>query len=141
MCITDYPCECTYPRPATYSTVEVTNNGHTAIGEHEIICGINRISQGGGGGIQDIGAGAATVDAPLLPGGDSQTDSCLALFNFKNPAICGDIWVSVTYSLETQPETRRSKVLRFVTTGEGDRITEWVSEPVREAKRYCPPLW
>jgi hypothetical protein len=123
------------------SVVTVTNRGATNIGEHEIGCYIDRLNQQGGGGIQYIAGEASSVAAPLLAGGDTQSDTCLHQFNFAKPPVCGDIYVYVYYFLETQPAVKKVKVARFVTHAVSDRINDWAGEPVSYTTHYCPPIF
>jgi hypothetical protein len=122
------------------SVVVVTNGGGTNIGEREVACSIDRISQLGGGGIQGIGSEASAVNVPLRAGGDTQSDACMHLFRFENPPICGDVRIFVTYYLETQPNVKKTKAFRFVTRAIDNQITEWVGEPVDYKIHYCPPV-
>jgi hypothetical protein len=121
------------------SGITVTNDSGTDIRDHRIMCWSRRIVNSSSSGIGDLGLGAFTPEKSQLNAhGDADTSYCLAPFKgVVGQAVCADITVDVTYSLETQPLIKKHKELRFVT---GTNDLEWRSQAVKDETDFCPPV-
>jgi len=80
------------------------------------------------------------ASAPLEPGGDAQTEECLAFFNFGMGTKCVDMTLIFWYSLESQAELEQEKKFRFVALKEENQLFEWYTEPTKRQGDYCTDL-
>jgi len=116
------------------SMFTITNGSPNKIAQHTISCGMNLIVTDGWE-VSNISGGAKTSDAPLIGGGDAQTDPCLSIFNISNPK-CFDVTVVFSYSLDVQPELSTNKFFRFVGRPLTGRFM-WTRQPVEQRQTYC----
>jgi hypothetical protein len=108
------------------STFTWTNGGSIAIDKnHQLSCLVNQILYDNGANLKNFSvAQGLMVPFELLPGGDSQSVSCLSangtrVFGVydkgqRSMPICFDVTLRIEYALVTQPLDRRSKLKRFV---------------------------
>jgi hypothetical protein len=111
------------------STFTVTNGGDSAIGRnHQLSCAVNLIAFAHHGRMS--GGGALTVQTipfEILPGGDSQTDSCFqggpgTTLIYGLPTQCADVTLVIDYALSNQPLARQRKAWRFVASEDDDFV-------------------
>lgn len=119
------------------SMFKITNDSGTEVGRHQLFCGVNLIVFEGENITWRGGAGTIIHDSsiPLAPGGDAQSDACLAHTIGGVRARCADITLRIDYVLTTQPADIRSKSFRFVSR-ETDGFV-WHQQPIGAALSHC----
>jgi hypothetical protein len=149
-------------KDARETTFTITNRSSYSISNrHRLACIVNRmavpfeggkiggisniiLSQTPGGGFTITSGGLPVLDKATLPnfariepGGDSQTDSCLSLFNFATKrTACADIVLRFDYELEGQPNRLQTKSVRLIYGGNLENHG-WVKEPVESTEDFC----
>lgn len=76
------------------------------------------------------------ADSTLKPGGDAQSDACLAWFKFDSTE-CADVTIGFLYTLENQPDIEQEKSIRYVAYKDSGGKFNWVQEPVTAYTDYC----
>jgi hypothetical protein len=76
------------------------------------------------------------ADAPIEPGGDAQSDQCLAWFNFSNTE-CADVTIGFWYTLESQPDVEQEISKRWYAYKDQGGKLKWVPQPTRAYSDYC----
>jgi len=122
--------------------ITVTNGGRVNINkEHQIQCYLRRITYAPYGGIDNITTMTTFPEQVIWRAyGGGETSYCIAGIQSFLPdthAICADVTVTVLYALESQPELKKSKPLRFVATGED---FTYRPQTVDYPGDYCPEL-
>jgi hypothetical protein len=127
----------------------VTNNSQFALSrQHQIACFTN-LAIGNGGTVKlqrlrsSIVNGQLMVgdiphvlsDTGLRPGGDAQTDPCLAYLEFGN-TDCVDVELEFWYSLDTQPDLPQEKKFRFVAIKSKTGGFDWYTQPIDYPSNY-----
>ena len=137
-----------------HSMFSVSNNSQYALSRrHQIVCITNLAVGNDGTGISGNNAsgivnGHMTIgniphvlsDTRLEPGGDAQTEPCLAYLKFKN-TDCVDMELHFWYSLDTQPEVQQEKRFRFVAYKSKSGGFSWYPEPIDSPPEYCTPYY
>lgn len=134
------------------STFTVTNGSGLSVGKHNVTCvmnlivGANKASIRGmtatmdpSGKFMALNATEPTyIQSPLEPGG-SDSETCLASFEFPSGADCLDVTILFTYFLVSQNDSRRVKTFRF-TARRGGRIGNslvWDKQSVNLSPSPC----
>jgi hypothetical protein len=120
------------------SSFTVTNGGGNAIAEHQIYCGIKRITTSHWNAIENLPAGIFPTTSSLSAYGDAQSDECLSGFGNAGKVVCADVILGIDYQLLTQPGVIKNKRWRFVNRGGNDQV--WHQQPIDFSGNYCPPL-
>lgn len=125
------------PTANPYTTMFRVRNGasNTIIGNHSIVCSVIEIALQGGGGIKNINEKVQQFNDPLLPGGDAQSDPCIALVQ-GGQIRCADIGVTFNYVTQSEPARDQTKRFRFLGLANGV-VFEWVEEPISHKGTYC----
>jgi hypothetical protein len=119
--------------------ITVTNGGGTDIKDHAVQCFVRRLVYAPYGGISNVGLQTTLPEKSRLRAhGDGETSYCIAGIQSFPPdshPICADVTVTVSYTLETQPNLEQKKQLRFMAGGE-DFV--YRQQPVEYPGDYCP---
>jgi hypothetical protein len=118
----------------TCLTNETVGNGGTSTDKHLTSWVVN--------GKMFFSGGMHTFDRPpasttLVPGGDAQTDPCLAVWDYEHGTDCADITLIFWYALENQPGVNREKRFRLVAYKGKTGQFAWYSEPESSPEEYC----
>jgi hypothetical protein len=75
-------------------------------------------------------------DAPIEPGGDAQSDQCLAWFRFSSTE-CADVTIGFWYTLESQPDIEQEISKRWYAYKDQSGKFNWVPQPTGAYTDYC----
>jgi hypothetical protein len=78
----------------------------------------------------------ALANSTLKPGGDAQSDACLAWFKFSSEE-CADVTIGFWYALENQRDIEQEKSVRYFAYKDESGKFNWVQEPVNASTDYC----
>jgi len=125
-----------------WSKFAVTNGSSQAIGTRDIFC--KPILFVGVSGLvvdwQSIFSSGVSESWPSpdveLGPGSTETDTCLAVLQMKEPPKCLDVIVYVDFVLVNQPDHKNRSVHRFVATAPGG-AWEWDEQPDGPNLKYC----